>query len=116
MEKKVTFLFGSGADTNACEKLKSGATFAADIISNKYNSIIESLLGEKLGNFKLIYPSSKKIYIETILSNEKKSIELFGEELVDKIKKYSNRSSSEKYENEKKDIDKKCSQWYKLLT
>ena len=59
MEKKVTFLFGSGADTDACKKLKSGATFAADIISNKYNSIIESLLGEKLGNFKLIYPSSK---------------------------------------------------------
>ena len=116
MEKKVTFLFGSGADTDACKKLKSGATFAADIISNKYNSIIESLLGEKLGNFKLIYPSSKKIYIETILSNEEKSIELFGEELVDKIKKYSNRSSSEKYENEKKDINKKCSQWYKLLT
>ena len=35
---------------------------------------------------------------------------------MDKIKKYSNRSSSEKYENEKKDINKKCSQWYKLLT
>ena len=109
---KVTFLFGSGADTDANEKLKSGQSFAEALLQNRYSHQIKSITGFDASHFQLIYPGSKKVFIQTILAQREKAQKLFGTEIVDDIDCYSYGKGSD-------DLSKKiagyCRSWYGIL-
>lgn len=81
MKEKVTFLFGSGADTDAYEDLSSGQEFAKDLLQNKFSKEINNITGIDASQFQLIYPTSSKIYIQTITKYEKDAKDIFGEEV-----------------------------------
>lgn len=109
---KVTFLFGSGADTDASDKLKSGQSFAEALLQNRYSHQIKSITGFDASHFQLIYPGSQKVFIQTILAQREKAQKLFGTEIVDDIVCYS-------YEKSSDDLSKKiagyCRSWYGIL-
>lgn len=109
---KVTFLFGSGADTDASDKLKSGQSFAEAFLQNRYSHQIKSITGFDASHFQLIYPRSKKVFIQTILAQREKAQKLFGTEIVDDIVCYSYEKSSDHLS---KKIANHCSSWYDTL-
>lgn len=109
---KVTFLFGSGADTDASDKLKSGQSFAEALLQNRYSHQIKSITGFDASHFQLIYPRSKKVFIQTILAQREKAQKLFGTEIVDDIVCYSYEKSSDHLS---KKIANHCSSWYDTL-
>lgn len=109
---KTMFLFGSGADTDSCGNLKSGAEFAEAIITERYKNETVSLLGNKFKNFKFIYPQSSKLFIQTVYLNETDARKSLEKSSVDKCINYYNGDSSVSYKN---DISPICSEWYKAI-
>ena len=109
---KITFLFGSGADTDACCDLMSGQAFSAELLKNSFSKEIENITGINASYFRLLYPRSTKIFIQTIVSNKNRSRELFGDDIVNLLVDY--------YEGKKKDdcwqqISLLCKTWYDCL-
>ena len=112
------FLFGSGADTDAIDSLDSGNAFAEILILNKFSKEIKQITNIKAEKYKIIYPTSKKIYVQTIMNYYDKNtdtfssevIDIFGEKRLKKVKNY--------YFNKKKNdnISGLCKRWYNLLT
>lgn len=109
---KSTFLFGSGADTDASDKLKSGQSFAEALLQNRYSRQIKSITEIDAAHFQLIYSGSKKIYIQTIVVHKDKARRLFGSKIVDDIIYYF-------YGKPDEDLSKRvsdyCREWYKSL-
>lgn len=108
---KVSFLFGSGADTDACKNLKSGQAFAEALLKNRYSKEIKAITGIDASHFQLLYSRSKKIYIQTILEYEEKAIDVFGKEFVNKVKAYVNDNDAANKEY----ITKECADFYKII-
>lgn len=108
---KVSFLFGSGADTDACADLGSGQVFAEALLQNSYKKEIKAITGINTSYFQLLYPRSKKIYIQTILEYEEKAIDVFGKEFVNKVKAYVNEND----DGNKEYITKECADFYKII-
>ncbi len=108
MQKKVTFLFGSGADTDACEKMPSGRGFSKVLLKNKYGDEIRKITGINASHFRLLYPNSRKIYFQTIVSHEREARKTFNNEIVDMIKKY----YLDKDDTYKSSIIAQCKTWY----
>ena len=92
----IMFLFGSGADTQACNSLKSGSGFAEAVVCNRYNSQIKSITGLEASHFKMIYPQSTKIYIQTIYNNQEKAKKVLGEDVVKDFVSYYEGTHSDK--------------------
>lgn len=115
------FLFGSGADTDANGYLKSGQSFASTLLLNGYAKQIEQITDIEASSYKLLYPNSKKIYVQSIMNKYKEDTDSFDEDtqgvfggvILDKIKAYYKRDSEE---DEKINITDLCKKWYKLLT
>lgn len=107
----VTFLFGSGADTDACSSLKSGADFAKALIQDSYGKECNSMLGQDQTRFQLIYPASKKVFLQTICTYEEKAKKNIGEENVEICKKY----YCEHDNGVKDDVTKLCRDWYDIV-
>ena len=108
----ITFLFGSGADTDACRNLPSGNAFAENIITEKYNKEIKELLNIDTSRFKFLYPQSTKIYIQTIYHNEEEAREILGENEVAMFIGYYNGECKE----QRNEIRNRCSEWYAAIT
>lgn len=108
----VSFLFGSGADTDACSSLPSGNSFAEALITNKYNKEVEELLKINASHFKMLYPTSSKIYIQTIYHNQEKAKKFLDNNDVDLCITYYNDKQSVKFD----DIKILASRWYKAIT
>lgn len=108
----VTFLFGSGADTNANNKLKSGASFAESLLTNRCAKDIK-IISDVLSQASLIYSNSKKVYIQTIseYSNEARESGI-SEEIIDYCENYYD-STTDKNNAE---FDEMRQGWFKLLT
>lgn len=106
------FLFGSGADTDCCKELKSGQSFSEALLSDKYDRELKSLLGDDVCNFKLLYPASTKVFIQTVVTFEEKALKALNGEDVTNCLDYNK-------DRKKVDFDKvirpMCSKWYKLL-
>lgn len=109
----ATFLFGSGADTNALPRLKSGQSFASAVIQNKFNREIRNITGIDSSHFQLIYPTSRKVYIQTVIENEEKARHILGDDLVNIILAYNSDTATDE---QKKLIKDKCLEFYNLLT
>lgn len=113
--KDIMFLFGSGADTDVNKKLVSGSKFAESIIQNKYADKINNITQEDFRNFKLISHNSKKIFIQTIVHNEKLAREMLSsEDDVNLVIDYNNGTKNSN--TTKKKITKMCRKWYDLIT
>lgn len=113
--KDIMFLFGSGADTDVNKKLESGSKFAESIIQNKYADKINNITQEDFRNFKLISHNSKKIFIQTIVHNEKLAREMLSsEDDVNLVMDYNN--GAENSDTTKKKITEMCRNWYDLIT
>ena len=93
----LTILFGSGADTDYCCKLKSSASFNEALLTDKFleerkkffkNQAELSNKSNKQSknqsnyssHYQLLHPSSKTIFLQTIVANKDEAIKAFGEE------------------------------------
>ncbi len=114
---KTMFLFGSGADTDANGNLDSGQSFARSLLLNGYAAQIKKITGIEAGRYKILYSTSKKIYVQSIMSKynedtdafDEETEKIFGEEILNQIKAYY------KHDDEKVDIKNLCDRWYKLF-
>lgn len=77
---RITFLFGSGADTDACLSLPSGNAFAETFISKKHRKEVKQLLNVDTAAFKMLYPTSSKMYIQTIYHHSKRGGQRFSKQ------------------------------------
>lgn len=68
----VSFLFGSGADSCINHNLQSGASFSESVICNEYSKEVKQLSELDANEYKIIYPSSSKVFIQTIYQNADK--------------------------------------------
>lgn len=102
---KTTFLFGSGADTDACRDLPSGQGFAAALLKNRYSAAIKSIAGID-EHFQLVYHSSRKVFIQTIANWKDEAEQVFGKTIVEQfIGYYQGNAASDCY---KERISPKC--------
>ncbi len=114
---KTMFLFGSGADTDANGNLESGQSFAKSLLLNEYADQIKQITGIKAKKYKLLYHTSRKIYVQSIMSKyneetytfDKETENIFGKETLNQIKVYN------EHNDEKVDIKNLCDSWYELL-
>lgn len=79
---KSTFLFGSGADTDASDKLKSGQSFAEALLQNRYSRQIKSITEIDAAHFQLIYSGSKKFTFKQLLSMRIKLVDYLALKLL----------------------------------
>lgn len=118
---KLSFLFGSGADTSACEDLMSGQEFAKSLIENEYKKQIQEITKVNAAHFQLLYSTSTKIFVQTIAEHEDEAKKIFDKETVEKFVQYY-KKDTEKEDNVEitvdyqEDIKHKCKEWYCLLT
>lgn len=110
---KVVFLFGSGADTDACDKLGSGAQFSKSLLTNSYKKEIKNLVHWDTFHFQLISPNSTKVFIQTIVNHSEKAENIFGKEIVDHFNKYNEDGSQGIDYN--RDIKKECGKFYRYI-
>ena len=109
---KTTFLFGSGADTDACRDLPSGQGFAAALLKNRYSAAIKSIAGID-EHFQLVYHSSRKVFIQTIANWKDEAEQVFGKSIVEQfIGYYQGNAASDCY---KERISPKCEEFYNAL-
>ena len=109
---KTLFFFGSGADSNYCDKLKSGQEFASALLLGKFKEEAEKLNGEEFKTYKLIYPTSTKVYLQTIASYPEDARNVIDGEIVDMCLKYIEKNDDVVF----KDIKTHCGEWYKIVT
>lgn len=109
---KTTFLFGSGADTCVSNKLKSGEEFSKELIQGNYKKERGYLLGNDVSRYNLVYPTSVKVFIQTIASYEKDAEKIFlDDDYNDCIEYYNNGTDKVEFER----IKKLCKAWYNDL-
>lgn len=104
-------MFGSGADSDYNDKLKSGAEFSRALLLDTYSDIKKEILNVKNSD-SLIHPNSTKVFLQTIASNEELARKVLSKDDVDKCINYYN-ESNEKVEYE--EIRKICKQWFDIL-
>ena len=85
---KVSFLFGSGADTDACSLLKSGQSFSEALLDNRYKDKIKTLTNIETSHFRLLYSTSTKVFVQTIINHMDIARGVFGQNLIDDFKNY----------------------------
>lgn len=117
-ELNITFLFGSGADTDCNKKLKSGDSFAEILIKNKYNKEVTAINPKIKKDLQLIYHTSTKVFLKTVetYSPIMKKKDFFDSEKIDKCLEYiGKKKHNSKTEVEYKEIQEICYKWYKTL-
>lgn len=87
---ELTILFGSGADTDYCCKLKSGAAFNEALLTGKFTEERKALLSSDsiAKQYNLINHNNTTLFVQTIIQNEVAAKEIFCEDDVKKCKKY----------------------------
>ena len=91
----ITFLFGSGADTDYCEKLKSGASFSAALLKDCYKKERKQLLAEKSSQYSLVRSNSVNVFLKTIETYQMEAMQLLDKDVVDICVDYYNSHKSE---------------------
>ena len=108
----ITFLFGSGADTDYCEKLKSGASFSAALLKDCYKKERKQLLAEKSSQYSLVRSNSVNVFLKTIETYQMEAMQLLDKDVVDICVDYYNSHKSELQE----EVHQMCKEWYDLVT
>lgn len=108
---KSLFFFGSGADSDFCDRLKSGQSFASTLLLGSYKAESEMLNGEEFKSYRLIYPSSAKIYLQTISSYPDEARKVIDKSVVEKCLNYVKKNNEVTF----KEIKNNFSIWYKYI-
>ena len=108
---KTLFFFGSGADSDYCDRLKSGQSFVNALLLGKYQEEAEKLNGDEFKTYRLIYPSSTKVYLQTISAYPNKARKIIDGSVVDMCLKYVMKNDEISF----KAIKKHCAEWYKRI-
>ena len=111
----ISFLFGAGTDSvyGICK----GASFAEPLLLGKYAEERKKMLGDSVGAYRLLYPQSKKIYLQTIISNQDEAREIFDRTFVDKCVEYYNKDYAEENSKDiRAEFDDYFKNWYKMIT
>lgn len=108
----ISFLFGSGADTCANEKLQSGASFSKALLTDGCKKERKSILGETKADYRLVYPTSRKVFIQSIVANEKEARTIFDRQTVDDCITYYKDNPDRECQ---KRLTECCKTWYKLI-
>lgn len=111
---KTTFLFGAGADSvyGICK----GISFIEPLLCGQYEKERKSLLGDTKGSYQLLYPQSKKIYLQTIASHPNKAENALGKEFTNRCIQYYNKECTGTTELEMQEILNRCTRdWYNML-
>lgn len=108
---KTTFLFGAGADSiyNICK----GISFVEPLLLGQFEKERKALLDNSKGNYQLLYPKSKKIYLQTIASHRDEAANVFGEDFTTKCIQYYNKECNDsKIQGE---IEECINKWYYMI-
>ena len=108
----ITFLFGSGADTDYCDKLKSGDSFSAALLKDSYKKERKQLLEDKSLQYSLVRPNSVNVFLKTIETYQTEAISILGQDVVSKCVDYYNSHKNELRE----EVHQMCKEWYSLIT
>ena len=101
---KKSILFGAGADS--VYGIGVGQSFVKPLLIDGYRDERRQMLDEGY-NFSLIHKNSRKIYLQTIISNEPEARRVLGDDLVNRcIRKYNGEANIEGIPFE---------EWYSLL-
>jgi len=104
----VCILFGAGADS--MYGIGAGGSFTKPLLKSKYSEERRKLLGST-GSSQLVYPSSTKVYLQTIAEHRKEAEDIWGKDLVEKLCAYYDDRIG-KYE----EVKPHTQRWYGLLT
>lgn len=108
---KTTFLFGAGADSvyNICK----GTSFVEPLLLGQFEKERKALLDNSKGNYQLLYPKSKKIYLQTIASHRDEAAKVFGEDFTTKCIQYYNKECDDSKIQE--EIEGCTNKWYHMI-
>ena len=109
---KPLFFLGSGADSDFCDQLKSGQSFASALLLSRYKAESEMLNGDEFKSYRFIYPSSTKVYLQTISTHPDEARKVIDESVVEKCLSYVKKNNEVTY----KEIRDYSSIWYKCIT
>ena len=109
---KPLFFFGSGADTDYCNKLQSGQSFVKALLISKYKAEAEKLNGDEFKSYKLIYPTSTKVYLQTIATHSNEARKVIDESIVETCLEYVRKNNEVAFNG----IKEYCREWYKIIT
>ena len=108
----ITFLFGSGADSDYCRSLPSGAAFSSALLTDQYKKQRQCISPGRSNHHSLVRPNSINVFLKTIEAYQSKAEEVLGKECVEKCINYYN-----SHKNELRDeIHKMCKEWYSAIT
>lgn len=116
--KKVTFFFGSGADTDYCSRLPSGEEFSSALLSDNFKKARTAMLGEETANLYLISHNSQKFFLQTICNqyncDDKKLKDIFGTEVIEKCSRVYD-SADNVSDQDRTDVKDYCQEWYHCI-
>lgn len=114
--KKITFFFGSGADTDYCQEMPSGEAFSSALLSDDFKRERTILLGENTASLYLITYNSRKFFLQTIANycnscNRQYVENIFSEEVVERCLRVYDPSDVVN-EADKETVANYCHEWY----
>lgn len=114
--KKVTFFFGSGADTDYCSDLPSGEAFSSALLNDDFKKVRTALLGKDTANLYLITYNSQKFFLQTInncciFGNSEDIENLFGKDVIEDCRNVYDPSVAIN-DGCKKNVENYCHEWY----
>lgn len=109
---KPVFLFGSGADSSVSDSLKSGSSFARALLMETHKKEVDSLLGEDYKDYKIIYPTSTKVFIQTVVTYRKEAQLVLDSNDIKMCVQYDKDAKTISFE---KDIKPICQKWYGII-
>ena len=116
---KLTILFGSGADSCFNSNLKSGESFAEALLTDKYRKERKTLLGDEFANYQLVYPTSTKVFLQTVYSCQKEAEKYLNKQDIQKCVTYYENGFEKTKKDDKNesfdDIKRICKNWYNLI-
>ncbi len=112
----LTFLFGSGADSDCSEYLPSGDKFSKVLLDNEYQNIKNALYSSSKNNIfshsYILHYNSTKVFLQTIDEYREEAIKTFGKELVE----YIVNEKSKKDDSDNSKVKAYCKYWYNITT
>ena len=105
---KITFLFGSGADSDYCNRLPSGAAFSSALLTDRYKKQRQCISPGKSNHHSLVRSNSVNVFLKTIEAYPNKATEALGSDCVERCIDYYNSHKSELREY----VHNMCKEWY----
>lgn len=117
MPIRITFLFGSGADSDYCETMPSGKAFTRALLKEEGKKARKMMLGEECANLYLVTYNSRKFFLQTIDANQEEATKLLGEQIVRQCLLFYDPNGDVTDNSQNADIIHEwCREWYYYAT